>query len=93
MSLVPSTLFELPSVQRFLDGLIADLSSGRSLFVLLPTGVSLRHFGDCLRAELARREFSFQEISLAALGDDQPPLSALSENFDIRWPAEDATDP
>lgn len=89
MSLVPATLFELPSVQRFLDRLIEDLSSERSLFVLLPTGVSLRHFGDYLRAELARREFSFQELSLAAPGDDQPPLSALSENLDIHWPAED----
>ncbi len=86
MNLIQSTLFELPSVQRFLGRLIEDLASGRSLFVPLPAGISVRHVGDNLRTELARRDFAFQEVSLADdLGNDRPPLSVLSENLGIHW--------
>ena len=83
-------LFQLPSVQCFLNRLMDDLANRRSLLVLLPTGVDPVELKDVIRAELWRRDFELEEVSLAYLLNprERLPVAALSEALGIGWPSD-----
>ncbi len=80
-------LFQLPSVQRFRNRLMDDLANRRSLLVLLPAGVDAVELGDTIRADLWRRDFELEEVSLAYLPNprERPPVAALSEVLGVGW--------
>ena len=80
-------LFQLPSVQRFLNRLMDDFANRRSLLILLPTGVDPVELRDVMRAELWRRDFELEEVSLVCLPNprERPPVAALSEALGINW--------
>jgi hypothetical protein len=75
---LPTALFQLPSVQRFLNRLADDLANSRNLLILLPVGVDPLEVSTALRAELWRRSFRFKEVSLSGLPKDRVPVSVLN---------------
>ena len=82
---LPTALFQLPSVQRFLNRLADDLANSRNLLILLPVGVDPLEVSAALRAELWRRGFTFEEVLLSGLPKDRVPVSVLSEGLGISW--------
>lgn len=85
------TLYQLQSVQHFLGRLVDDLADRRSILVLLPNRINSTEFVDALQAEIWRRDFEFEKISLANLANSQSPTSVttLSSELKIEWPSAD----
>jgi hypothetical protein len=82
---LPTVLFQLPSVRRFLSVLADDLANRRSLLILLPAGIEPGEIWAALRAELWRREFTIAEVSLAGVPRERAPVAVLSEALGIHW--------
>ena len=84
-----SQLFRMPTVDKFMEGLIDDMSRGRTVLVLLPDSVELDLIWNQTNAVLERRqginkkwhEFRIPEI----IGDESPHL-ALARACQITWP-------
>jgi uncharacterized protein (DUF952 family) len=66
---------------------------GRSLLVLTPAGVEATEVWRQLRAELWHRDFSFSEVFLPELRQDQLPFINLSEALGINGSAKKSTVP
>ncbi|MGQ4808465.1 hypothetical protein NKDENANG_01848 [Candidatus Entotheonellaceae bacterium PAL068K] len=86
---LPTDLFRLPSVQRFLSLLVDDLASRRSLLVLLPAAIDPVEVWATLRDEILRRDFEFETVSLAKVSNERSPVAALSHIFEVHWPSPD----
>lgn len=84
-----SALFLVPSVQQFVNTLTSDLANKRSLVVLLPVGVDPAGIWSALRAELWKRDFEFEEMSLPTLPEGRAPVAALSEVLRVNWKSSD----
>jgi len=84
-------LFQIPSVQRFLNTLADELANRRSLLVLLPVGVDPAEVWSTLRTELCRRDFWFEEVSLRNLTENHAPIAAVSKALNVHWPTPDTS--
>ena len=82
---LPAVLFQLPSVRRFFSVLADDLANRRSLLILLPAGIEPEEIWAALRAELWRRDFTVEEVSLAGVPRERAPVAVLSEALGINW--------
>ncbi len=78
-------LRQVPSVQGFLDTMLADLSGKRSLLVLLPEGVKADDLWNAI-GYLVRHKFYAEEIMLPNLQPEALPAAALGKALSVQWP-------
>lgn len=85
------TLYQLQSVQHFLGRLVDDLADKRSIIVLLPNRINPIELMDVLQAELWRRDFVLEKVSLANQSNSQNStlVTMLSSELEIEWPYAD----
>ncbi len=75
----------LPSVQNFIDALKEDLANRRSILVVLPSTVHAEEIWPLLRAYIAKKEFSFDEVDSANLIREQSLLEGMCSSLTIKW--------
>lgn len=86
-----SQLFQLPSGQQFLSGVLGDLGRRCSVVVLMPVGVDPSVVSRVIQEEIRRRDFYLVEISLPDLPSDYSPAVALSTTLELQWDRDDTS--
>ena len=82
-----ASLFETPSVQRFMEGIVRDLGNRQSILVILHFGVEPRDLWNNLVKRLWVKDFRCQEVILDKKSQDQDPIIQISRSLRLEWPS------
>ena len=85
-SFLPHDVFQLPTVQRFLDRVVDDLIEGKSPVVLLPLGIEPEDVWAQVFAKLDSRRFTYRSVYVSDLPSGAPPVSSIANELGISWP-------
>jgi hypothetical protein len=78
-------LYQMPSVQRFINNVVEDISNRRCLIVLLPEGIHIEPVWAQIRVGLWRRDLIIQELGLIPNAETKSPASSLVEGLGLQW--------
>ena len=85
-SFLPHDVFQLPTVQRFLDRVVDDLIEGKSPVVLLPLGIEPEDVWAQVFVKLDSRRFTYRSVYVSDLPSGAPPVSSIANELGISWP-------
>jgi len=75
----------LPSVQNFIEALKDDLANRRSVLLLLPSTMRANEIWPLLRAYIAAKSFTFEEVTVADLLAGQSLLASMPSTLRVQW--------
>ena len=79
-------LFQMPSIQQFIDSLIEQIADGRSMFIGLPDTLDPTTIWMHLQEGLYRREFLCAELLVENHTDPaQSFVNLLADSFEVAW--------
>ena len=87
--LLSSHLFRMPTVDRFMEALIDDIRSGRTVLVLLPDFVEVDLVWDEINGLLEKRQelnIKWGGFSIPDMPRDEDPHLALARACQVVWP-------
>ncbi|MDX1994028.1 MAG: hypothetical protein SF029_16705 [bacterium] len=78
-------IIQTASVQRFIDGILDDLTRGCSTLVLLPEDIDEAQVWNVVQAALWQRSISVQEIRLLPEYLTRSPVDVIAGETEVEW--------
>lgn len=84
---LPTELWQMPSIERFLVGTQNDLTHGRCTVLVVPAMVDQDIIWRYIRMQLRQQEYDSDVVNLSQLPHNQPLVNTVADALHLEWPA------